>query len=216
MKKMNVLLPGISLLAFLFLTTHLHTTSSLNESNIALPNGLNATCIVDLGENVNLQLGDSIQIDALLSCQPTDIQSIEWESTGQGTISCTDCLDPFVLPEENSCYTITITWADGCVSTDEVCVFLQSCSAVFSENAINSVSPEQISDEATIELEITRTQFVHIEIVDDGTIEHVIWEGWLKKGLKTLSLDFSSVPAGTHDLQVRLYPETITTSIQKL
>ena len=94
--------------------------------------------------------------------------------------------------------------------------WIESCESPVNANAINSIVPQQIETTAEIELAIERTQFVHLELVDNDEVTHEIWEGWLRKGIRTVSLDFSSVPAGNHTLRARLYPENIEINIEKI
>ena len=173
-----------------------------------------SACQLDVSDDLEIQLGESAQIEAIASCPASEIATLVWEPTDY--LSCADCMTPIAQPLDDQCYTLTINWNDGCVSTDQVCVFVRSCDALFSENKVNSVTPAQIGDQAAIELEIARTQFVHIEIVENDEIQFNIWEGWLKAGLRNVFLDFSSVPIGSHELRVRLYPEDKTIDIEKL
>lgn len=209
MNFLNFSLAG-ALLFFAF-SYHLNLDKSIG---IAKPPLETMTCITDLGDDMELQLGDSVQLTPAFSCPLDMIETIFWEPAD--FLSCTDCLEPVTRPLENICYTMTVNWDDGCISTEEICIQLRSCEALYTENNINSISPEQIGDEAEIELEISRTQFAHIEIVENDEVQYTIWEGWLKSGLRTLTLDFSAVPTGSHQLRVRLYPEDQIIDIEKL
>lgn len=192
-------------LSFIFIGTYWGQASKITTS---------AMCIVDLGADLSIDLGDSTQLFGILSCPIDEIESFSWEPTTY--LSCTDCFDPVVNATDNQCYTLTVNWQDGTTTSDEACVFVEDCDEVFSENNIQSITPEQINDFADITLQITRKQYVRIEIVDDQTIQYPIWEGWLRAGLRTVSLDFSNIPSGMHDLRVRLYPENLTTAINKI
>ncbi len=168
------------------------------------------TCLIDLGEDIMIQLGDSVRLEPVISCPEDSIESIIWTPptflSCNSCWNCSDCLNPFSLAVEDQCYTLTINWMDGSVSVDDICVTLASCDPEYDENAISGISPQQINDLADITLEIAQTQFVQIDIVDNGSVLYEIWEGWLRAGLREVSLDFSDVPANSYELRVELYP----------
>jgi hypothetical protein len=200
---------NISILIFLFSFFSTSWTNFDNENAVDV-------CIVQLESDVLINFWDSIQVHAVTNYPLDEIEEIIWSPVEN--VSCTDCLDPFVSASEDICISVTITFDDGCIASDEICVFVQGCGEgeVFLENKINSITPESISNEANIELEIAQTQFVHFEIVENDEILYTIKEGWVGKGRRTLTLDFSEVPAGNHTLRVRLYPEDKFISITKL
>ena len=122
-----------------------------------------------------------------------------------------------VTETEDVCVSINVKFDDGCEASDEMCVFIDGCGGEnISENKINRITPQSIADNAEIELEIAQFQFVRIEIVENDEIINTLFEGWLKKRLHNINLDFSEVPAGNHQLRVRLYPENKFISITKL
>ena len=213
MKTQNLIFKSILLFPLLFLNWNFIQTSAVDD-NQRSGNSLICDCIVEAQDDVELQLGTAHQIETIFNCLPDDIENISWSPVD--FLSCTNCAVPVVEPLEDKCYTMTVTWTDGCISTEEFCVFIRSCDSPFSENEINSITPQSIGNEAEIELEIARTQFVHIEIVDDDEVEYTIWEGFLKAGLQKVTLDFSAVPSGSHQLRVRIYPEDKFINIVKL
>jgi hypothetical protein len=214
MKILNPAFTFAILFLFIFNISNFKIVTPVFPSGQSLNNNLLCDCELQIDEDINIQLGDSFQINPVFSCPFNEIESISWSPAD--FLSCTDCVDPIVQPLADQCYTMSVTFTDGCTTTDEFCVFLRSCDSPFSENAINSINPQQINDQAEIELEIARTQFVHLEIVEDDVVQYVIWEGFLKAGLRTLTLDFSTVPTGDHQLRARLYPEDKVINIVKL
>ncbi len=212
MKYFPSLLLG-AMFASVFLFNFNFNESGLLRS-VELPFG---DCEVNLGADITISLGDSFEIEAQLSCPISEIASTQWEDNN-GTIDCPfiDCTLLTVMPLADNCYTLSITWTDGCVTSDEICFTLNSCEAEYSENSINSISPTQISAQAEIELEIARTQFVRFEIVEDDEVLYEVWEGWLDAGLRNVDLDFSAIPTGSHELRARLYPENISINIEKI
>ena len=75
--------------------------------------------IVNLGPDVEIQLGDSIQLEPLpVSALPID--SIWW--TPDIALSCTDCYEPWAMPLSTQEYTFTIVDANGCIGSDDIIV----------------------------------------------------------------------------------------------
>ncbi|MCB0642605.1 MAG: gliding motility-associated C-terminal domain-containing protein, partial [Phaeodactylibacter sp.] len=68
--------------------------------------------VVAVEPRVEMQLGDSYQLDVNVNLLPGNISSIEWTpATG---LSCTDCLDPIATPLQTSVYQVTVTSDLGC------------------------------------------------------------------------------------------------------
>ena len=192
-------------LVFIVVGTYFGQASKTTTSTI--------NCLIEIGPDLLLSLGDSIPLQPITSCPLDEIESFSWEPTT--FLSCTDCLEPVANGIDDECYTLTINWLDGTTSTDDICVNIEDCDEEFSENSIREISPDQIGDQADITLEIARKQYVRIEIVDNQTVQFPIWEGWLGSGLRVVPLDFSTIPSGTHNLRVRLHPENLNISINK-
>ena len=76
-----------------------------------------AELTVDLGLDVNLILGDSIELIANAS-DPFNLASVRW--TGLVDTGCVNCLRHFVRPFETSDYSVTIIDSSGCVATDDI------------------------------------------------------------------------------------------------
>lgn len=212
MKILSSAFPSLILFSIILLSWDFVTVAPVAPSNV--PSNMFCDCQLDIGESINLQLGDSFRMEPLFSCPPNQVENFTWSPVDY--LSCTDCINPYVRPLQDKCYTLSVEWTDGCISTDEICVFVTPCESVPVDNVINSISPAQIGDEATIELTVARTQYVHIEIVEDDEVQYVIWEGFLKAGLRTRTLDFSAVPSGNHQLRARFYPEDKFIDIVKL
>ena len=174
-------------------------------------------CLVQLGSDILIDFWDSPQIDALVNRPLSEIDEIIWSPSEN--LSCTDCLNPILtLTEaEDVCISLNVKFNDGCEATDDMCIIIAGCGGEsnFTENNINSITPQSITDFAEIELEIAQFQFGHIEIVENDEITHTLFEGWLG-GKVNKNLDFSEVPVGNHSLRVRLYPENMFISITKL
>ncbi|PSR14756.1 MAG: hypothetical protein C7N36_02895 [Bacteroidetes bacterium] len=64
--------------------------------------------------DLELDLGDSIQLVVQTNYLPEDLPFIEWE--GEGSFSCRDCLTPVVRPTESTRYRLRVATADGCAA----------------------------------------------------------------------------------------------------
>ena len=80
-------------------------------------------CIVDAGEDVMLTLGESIRLEALVNA--ADFESVSWMPTTY--LSCSDCLDPEVIPQDDICYVITVVFDQDCTAQDTVCIVFDEC-----------------------------------------------------------------------------------------
>lgn len=101
--------------------------------------------IVELGLDIYLDYGDSVQLQALTNL--TDSFTFNW---GQPTlISCSDCLEPWVKPTTTTTYSIEIKDKDGCMAADLVRVILQKSEGVYIPNTF-SPNLDNINDFFTI------------------------------------------------------------------
>ena len=73
---------------------------------------------VDLGPDIELDLGDSTQLSAFVNT--TDSLVFFWQAADSSTISCLDCPYPWVRPIESSDYLVTVVDTNGCEATDDI------------------------------------------------------------------------------------------------
>ncbi len=71
--------------------------------------------VIDLGEDVQLELGDSILIDPLASLP---INTFTWRASA--LLDCPDCLTQMVYPMESMRYILEATSDEGCKDSDEI------------------------------------------------------------------------------------------------
>lgn len=171
--------------------------------------------LVDLGSDMQIGLGESVELQLLLACPMESLESIVWEPMTYLDCEPELCVSPTILPLDDICYEVTVTSTDGTVGVADICIFIEDCSPEFAVNNINSISPQQIDDTAEITLELVQTQYTKIDLVDGSEVLHSIWEGWLSEGDRTIDLDFSAIPAGNYQLRVQLHPEDLFINIQK-
>ncbi len=70
---------------------------------------------LDAGRNDTIMNGDTIQLNA------SSNTSIMWEQDGS-IITCLDCLDPLVSPNQTTTYVIQTTDTQGCIAIDSVII----------------------------------------------------------------------------------------------
>jgi len=88
--------------------------------------------IVDLGPDIPLHLGDSVQLLPVLNF--TDIESFVWSPTD--FLQQPDELNPWSVPSGTIRYTLEVTNMDGCTAADQVLVIVEKDKRVFIPNAI--------------------------------------------------------------------------------
>jgi gliding motility-associated-like protein len=75
--------------------------------------------VFDMGRDTTITVGSSVQINPIKS---TDITSVTWSPTTG--LSCTDCPDPLATPKQRTTYTATVTNNGGCVTRDELTIYV--------------------------------------------------------------------------------------------
>ncbi len=102
------------------------------EEVVIIENPLPLT--VDLGEDIEIQLGDNVQLDGFFF-GPNALDSIVWTPN----IICEDssmmCLDPVVAPIETTEYSLTVFDELGCFASDEIIVEIDANRNVYIPNA---------------------------------------------------------------------------------
>jgi len=93
--------------------------------------------IVDLGEDIEIQLGDETQLDALIN-GPNSIDSLFWTPD----VMCADtlvmdCQDPVVAPLNTTVYSLTVLDDMGCIGQDEIVVEVDANRNVYIPNVFS-------------------------------------------------------------------------------
>ncbi|MCC6726719.1 MAG: gliding motility-associated C-terminal domain-containing protein, partial [Saprospiraceae bacterium] len=102
--------------------------------------------IVNLGPDVYLELGDSLQIQALTNL--VDSFSFYWGQPLQ--LSCGDCLEPWVKPFLTTTYSIEVKDKNGCKATDNLLVIVQKEDNVYIPTAFSPNNLDNINDFFTV------------------------------------------------------------------
>jgi gliding motility-associated-like protein len=86
---------------------------------------------VDLGVDVRIDLGETIQLNA----QTGNLNTVNYVWTPTDNLSCTDCPKPIAKPINTTTYTVVITDANGCTATDSIRIAIKKDREVFIPNA---------------------------------------------------------------------------------
>jgi len=88
---------------------------------------------VDLGNELEILMGESV--DLMATVTPTDSGVTYLWTAADTSMSCYDCPDPTVMPYTKTWYYVTVTGANGCVTTDSVLVKVRKERRVFIPSA---------------------------------------------------------------------------------
>jgi gliding motility-associated-like protein len=91
--------------------------------------------IVDLGVDINVELGDEIMLEAIVNIPAQLLDQIIW--TPEEGLSCTDCLNPTLLPLQTISYQITVVDTSGCEASDNITIIVDTNGGVYVPNAFS-------------------------------------------------------------------------------
>ncbi len=103
----------------------LDTTISVSEP---------AAISVDLGEDLELDLGDSIQLVPIVN-SGAPAATFSW--TPVELLSCMDCGDPVARPIDDQVFVVNVVDIDGCQATDEIMIRVDKSRKVFIPNGFS-------------------------------------------------------------------------------
>ena len=90
---------------------------------------------VELGENIELNLGDTAHLSAIVSLPFDVLDSIFW--TGLENTTCDNCLQQMVSPIVTSAYSIQVINTDGCMANDELTITVIRNDEIFIPNVFS-------------------------------------------------------------------------------
>ncbi len=102
------------------------------------------TFLVDIGPDLEINIGDSVQLDVQSS---QAITSYTWSP--EFGLSCTDCPNPLATPEASTVYTLTVLGENNCETSDEVRITVSTERNVYAPNAF-SPNGDNINDYFTL------------------------------------------------------------------
>ncbi len=100
--------------------------------------------LVNLEPELIIQLGESDQIIAIVNIPTSMIDTIVW-SPVEG-LSCTNCLNPNVMPLNETAYMVTITDLDGCTASDQIILRVKKDRDIYIPNAFSPHNNDGIND----------------------------------------------------------------------
>jgi len=143
--------------------------------------------VIDLADELEIDLGDSIQINTILN--DIDIQSIEWNDAS--TLNCEDCLEPVSYAVNNTSYDLTITSVDDCVDMESISVKVNKIRPVYFPNVF-SPNKDGVNEVFTVYTNRATEMVEELNIFDrwgnlifsqtdfDSNVEQLGWDGKFK------------------------------------
>ncbi|WP_170110703.1 choice-of-anchor L domain-containing protein [Flavilitoribacter nigricans] len=84
-----------------------------------------APLVVDLGENINVEYGDTLILDSLLITGGTGPTfAYTWTPADSSMLSCVNCLNPTVIVKEQTSFKLLVRDENGCVADDVITIFV--------------------------------------------------------------------------------------------
>lgn len=84
-----------------------------------------APLVVDLGENINVEYGDTLLLDFLDVQGGTGSQfTYVWTPADSSMLSCTNCPNPSVIVKEQTSFKLLVRDENGCVADDVITIFV--------------------------------------------------------------------------------------------
>jgi len=86
-------------------------------------------------EEVELQLGDSLQVNVESNYPLSALQNITWQATPG--LSCYDCLNPVAMPLQTTDYYLTVSTAEGCADQLRLRIYVDKGNPVYLPNVFS-------------------------------------------------------------------------------
>ena len=102
---------------------------------------------VNLGEDISVDLGDPVSIQAALNLDIDDINSIVWSENLD--TDCEGCLVQTFFPYESDTFTIIVVDENGCENTDQIVINVDRDQTIYIPNAF-SPNGDGINDVFTL------------------------------------------------------------------
>ncbi len=87
---------------------------------------------VDLGDDIDISVGESAVLEIATNIEPEDIDTIIWEPRFQ--TECPECLEQLVTPLVTTAYSVMIEDVNGCTAGDEVNIIVDQRQRVYLPN----------------------------------------------------------------------------------
>jgi hypothetical protein len=90
---------------------------------------------VELGDDVELELGDNAVITALVNFPFDSLSVVDWSPLDSA--ECPSCLDQPVAPLITTVYSVTVTAANGCSDSDQLTLFVDRRKEIYVPNGFS-------------------------------------------------------------------------------
>lgn len=88
--------------------------------------------LVVLPDDIQAELGDSFKIQALVT---PNIVSFQW--TNPDALSCSDCLEPYIAPQQTTSVGIIVKDKNGCTAQDGITIFISKDDGIYVPNVFS-------------------------------------------------------------------------------
>ena len=103
---------------------------------------------VKLGNQLDLQLGDSMNLNALTNIPEENIAEIMW--TPAEGLSCDDCLNPVARPFQSMNYAVEIIDQNGCVVNNQISLLVDLTPHIYAPNVFRPFDSQAGNDRFTL------------------------------------------------------------------
>jgi len=91
--------------------------------------------VLDLGQDQEINIGDSLLVNPVINIPESQIDTVIWTATE--TLSCDNCLTPWLMPVSTTTYIVEVIDENGCVDTDQITVIVRRDKDVFIPSAFS-------------------------------------------------------------------------------
>lgn len=116
--------------------------------------------LVELGDDLEIDFGDSVQLQALTNLFPGEF-TFDWEQPH--LLSCADCLTPWVKPVTTTTYSIALRDTMGCEVKAEVRVILERETNLYIPNAF-SPNNDNVNDFFTAYSDASVSRILRLQV----------------------------------------------------
>ena len=131
------------------------------QTDVTIENG--PTIGLDIGLDLDLKIGDTIQLESIFIPGSLQIDSIVWSPAE--ILSCTRCLNPVLTALTNARITATIYTGMGCEAMDELNLFVDKDFNIYVPNVFTP-NGDDINDIVTVYAGDQVRRIVEFEIFD--------------------------------------------------
>lgn len=153
---------------------------------------------VDAGADVAIDLGDSVELDGLVSIPPGQISTVLW--TPEQGLNCQECYTTVSSATADICYVFAVTDTTNCTARDTVCVFVSTPTHSSNLEVDHPVSlyPNPTSDQLIIEADAKDTSGAAIYDASGAVISRTTFSNG-----RPQIIDVSSLPNGIYYLRIK-------------